>query len=310
MNVIDSFKYTAHIIGVIEKDKDLIAKDWIEQPLTKVALKKNSINPLFFVKHFGVRVIQYFVEVINQKEEIGNCPVMIIMLKFFRNKNISMSDLFTICSGLKNAIINYIYEENLINKKILIEFEYALDKNFEGVIIEYNALLVKDTNKTFTPTSENIIKKDIIKRTYADDILDSHLMELKELEEDISDLSVMISTGKTEKDTLVKITECLGTYGNILTAYSITKDLGFGIMDLSNVLIQYREFIDSMENKEHMSLVLDGLINDLMEWRKCMFESGIESFDSMNPSILSSIDSLVSVVSRSDNSENSDLELF
>lgn len=310
MNVIDSFKYAAHIIGVIEKDKDLIAKDWIEQPLTKVALKKNSINPFFFVKHFGVRVIQYFVDVINQKEEIGNCPVMIIMLKFFQNKNISMSDLFTICSGLKNAIINYIYEENLINKRILIEFEYALDKNFEGVMIEYNALLAKDTNKTFTPTSENIIKKDIIKRTYADEILDSHLMELKELEEDISDLSVMISTGKTDKDTLVKITECLGTYGNILTAYSITKDLGFGIMDLSNVLIQYREFIDSMENKEHMSLVLDGLINDLMEWRKCMFESGIESFDSMNPSILSSIDSLVSVVSRSDNSENSDLELF
>ena len=84
-------------IGEIESNVEAIVKAWINSDLAVEKFKKNAINRKFFARHFGVRVINHLVNVVNGEVKPGQCPVMTVMLMFFKEKQIPLCDIFIIC---------------------------------------------------------------------------------------------------------------------------------------------------------------------------------------------------------------------
>ncbi|MCV6607055.1 MAG: hypothetical protein OIF32_02490 [Campylobacterales bacterium] len=305
------FENISHISDTIENDKLQIALSWATSDLVIARLEKYRINPQFFAKHFGLRVIQYFLDVISQKEQIGNCPVVIVLLDFFQKRNISLNDLFIICSGLKNTLINYTYDESVVNINILKELEKVADLNFEGVMIEYTERLQKKTDKKeffSQPIVVTEVKKEKELETFEEELNEFSLAELTELEEDINNNAILISFGKAETDTVKAISADFKKYGETLATSNLFGNLAAKLIDLANSLLEHQNFIEDEKKKESMTVVVEGLANDLMDWRVSLFEEGIEDPNSLDSSIISSIDTIVSIISGQNVDE--DLELF
>lgn len=156
------------IINVLNENKELIVSEWIRKGAAYERLKQNNISPKFFAKHFGVRVTDYALGIITGESKLGNCPVIHVLLQFFKDKDISLSDIFIICAGLKNTLIQIMLAESLLTKDRLNEVAYLMDRNFEGVMKEYlgidNEQIInkKDSEEQFSSKTETKPKAPII----------------------------------------------------------------------------------------------------------------------------------------------------
>ena len=133
------------ILEKLLNDKDIISKIWMDREVVHERLKSHIIDVEFFRSHYGIKVIEYFLDVINGDEKVGNCPAIIEMMEFFKHKNLPLEDIFMICVLFKNTVTAYIFERYSFNQKLFNEISYILDKNFEGVIINYQKM--KNTTK-------------------------------------------------------------------------------------------------------------------------------------------------------------------
>ncbi len=306
----EGFEKISRIVELIENDKFEIALKWADSDLVKERLENNGICYKFFAKHFGSRVIQHFIDVINDKEEIGNCPAMIVLLKFFKDKNISLNDLFIICTGLKNSLFNYLLEKNFISTGVIKELERIADLNFEGVMIEYSDTLENnEKNDKIFKNDVKIVKEQVLK-LYTGELNEDSLEELKELEEDINNSAVLISFGKADQDTVKTVSGSLTKYGEILTSNGLFRNLGENILKLADSLILYKEFVNDEKKRDPMTVVIESFANDLSFWRSSLFEQGIDSPNKMDSSIISSIDTIISIISNSEEDSSQELELF
>ena len=94
-------------IKVLEKDAPLLLKNWMKSPEVGTVLQQHAMNTDFFGNYFGSKVIEYAFGVIKGNNELGNCPVIGIMLTIYKRKNIPISDVFLIYTHFKNTLIRY-----------------------------------------------------------------------------------------------------------------------------------------------------------------------------------------------------------
>jgi PAS domain S-box-containing protein len=128
------------LFSVMEKEKHEILRRWVEREDIQTILTAHQIKVEFFSKHFGIKIIEYVLGVLQHKNEIGNCPVIGAMLHFFGKKNIPLEDIYTLCTNLKNTFTHLLLEKNGFNPSLLIELDFMMDRNFTGVIQEYQKL--------------------------------------------------------------------------------------------------------------------------------------------------------------------------
>ena len=133
------FKELQNVAKHFEINKEVIATTWVERENVHERLLKNGIDPHFFANHFGVRVIEYAVGVIQGTKTLGDCPVIHVMLDLFQEKKIPLNDLFIICAGLKTTFILIAYDSGLLTEEFISKMTDLMDQNFEGVMIEYMA---------------------------------------------------------------------------------------------------------------------------------------------------------------------------
>lgn len=130
------------LADLLEKNHFAILSQWQGQARVQNVLNAKQISPNFFFKHFGSRVLDYFINILRGKKEPGSCPVIIVMLNFFSKRELLLEDLFQICSGKRNAVIHTLHENGIAHTdNMLVTTIELFDANFSGVIREYTKII-------------------------------------------------------------------------------------------------------------------------------------------------------------------------
>lgn len=151
-------------ISEYKKNKISIIKYWISDKEVLIILKKHAINREIFIKKYALGVLDYYIDVVYDNKKIGECPVIDELIVYLKNKNITSSELFKICSGFKNALLEYTYDLKIMNLQIEKEINFIFEKNFAGVLDKYS-LSIKDIETELSKSSKIVDKYVIMSST-------------------------------------------------------------------------------------------------------------------------------------------------
>ena len=318
---IDAREYNApqDIVNKLEINKEFISHHWCETAIVQDRLHRHNIDIEYFRTHFGIKVIEYFLSVIKGKEDVGNCPVIFVMLDFFKHKDLPLSDIFMICVHFKNSVTSFIFNRYSFNQELFDNVSLIVDKNFEGVVKNY--MDMKQCNK-----KENILtvekedekeKSDIeVVTSYVEYVLEHDLYELEDLEEDIDRFSIRVA-GSTNLniETIIELGKSIKRYGIILSNYHLFLKLGTSIVKLGNAFQEDANILyESNDKRANISALLEGFVNDLMVWRKEIFINNIENPHFLDASVFSNVDTIIMFIqydeSREVSLENDEVDFF
>ena len=147
-------------IKLFEENKATIIHLWISNDNTKIVLRKYNIDNKLFLKDYAFGILDYYIDVVKDQTQIGNCPVITKLLKFLQNKNLKSEELFAICMGLKYALIKFSFTQNIASQELLEQLNYTLDENFKGVLKQFSTSYTDVQNKLHI--SDDIIDNNVI----------------------------------------------------------------------------------------------------------------------------------------------------
>ncbi len=306
-----TFSSSKEILADLEAQKENLSHIWVKLEVIHQRLGNHNIDVEFFRSHYGIKVIEYFLNVIKGNSKVGNCPVIIVMLEFFKNKNLPLEDIFMICVNFKNTISSYIFESYVFNQNLFDEISLILDNNFEGVIINYQkqkrTLPPKKANKEVFKKLEKQSSEESIKEiNYSEYVLESDVYELQDLEEEIDALAVLVIMNNSST---VEDSEHLGRqierYGVILTNYPLFSKLGEYIVKLGRNFTKNSQLLhDDKERMSNITALIEGFVNDLIIWRKEIFENNIEDSHFLDASFFSNVDTIIMFIEYNEEDED------
>jgi len=279
-----------------KKDQKIIENKWIKRERVKKVFQPYAIHPSLFIKHFGSRVLDYMIGVIDGQNKAGNCPIIHIMLDYFDDKNIALGDIHLVCSELKNTLVLYYIETTQdFNEKVYFELVDLLDMNFKGVLDEY-------FSKQCVRLTSSPINRDIDKQEQHSS-LEDRLSDIRfNQDSKVTAAEFMSSLDSTITDKVENFVEQLDDYNALL--YDLEEMSGEDSLNqiqlVNNVLLDFYYSVDSMsafpiimrtfnqlieflntlnseqlENQEKRLMLvkmLTGLGVDLENWIKSIFE--------------------------------------
>jgi len=279
-------------------NKNIILDRWISNLFVIQKLQSHRIDEEYFKNHFATKVFDYFIGVVHGSNEIGNCPAMGAMLHFFRYKNLPLESIFIICSHFKNALNCYIFEKYDFNSTLYGEVALILDRNFEGVISKYMSLKIVGYENNYA--TKKIETSEILTQVldYCDYVFEHDIYEMQDLEVEIDNIFIKITmdTNRNIGDFLhlgVKVQR----YGHILTSYPIFEELGSYIVRLgdsftNNALLLFEDG----QKVANISTLIEGFVNDLVVWRKEVFENNIADANFLNDSFFSNVSTIINYI--------------
>ncbi|MFA6197387.1 MAG: response regulator [Sulfurimonas sp.] len=296
------------IVGDLALNKNHIMNNWINDDMVKNKLRKHIIDNDYFKTHFGEKVFDYFIGVAQGNNKAGNCPVIVTMLDFFKHKNLPLESIFIICVNFKNAITTYICQKYSFNSELYHELSLILDKNFEGVITQYMSLKLAKYEKKAEPIEVEKIpeqKSTFKKIDYTDYVFEHDIYEMKELEVEIDNLviSVTMKTGKSAED-FSQLGYKTKRYGRLLMSYPIFEKLGDYIAKLGDSFIENAQVLfDNAQKVENITILVEGFVNDLIIWRKEIFENNIADAEFLNDSFFSNVSTIIQYIEYDENAD-------
>lgn len=117
--------------------KKQILSDWMSYDSPREILSLHKIDVQSFLYEYADGVFDYFMGVISDKVEIGECPVMKSLLEYLKDRNISADEVFEICTHFRKAMIYFTYDKKLNSKELFDEMSYIFDKNLKGILKYY-----------------------------------------------------------------------------------------------------------------------------------------------------------------------------
>lgn len=150
-------------IDKLKESKISVMQSWISNQDVLRILDKYEIAKEVFIKEYAFGIFDYYVCVLEEKCEIGDCPVITNLLEYLKEKNVGVDELFVLCAGFKNALIEFTYKEGINSLDIYKELVYIYEKNFEGVSYKYSQRL-SEVNKSLN-VSNHLIDENIIMST-------------------------------------------------------------------------------------------------------------------------------------------------
>ncbi len=136
-----------NIINDFENNKILIIRYWLQDKEILHFFKKYNIDVEYFVKHFAVDVLVYYIEVLKDNNKIGSCPSIANLINYLKEKQVTSQDLFVLCSGFKKALFSRTHEIGAFSYEVYNELTTIYEKNFFGVLQEYSKLVSTIHNK-------------------------------------------------------------------------------------------------------------------------------------------------------------------
>jgi PAS domain S-box-containing protein len=117
--------------------KDKVLQQWVSDEDVTTILEGHNIAVEVFRDRYANDVFDFFVDVLEGKIEVGDCPVIGNFLEYLKDRDVCAQELFVICSQFRQAMIDYavkVCDDPVILSK---ELSYIFDKNFTGVLKRY-----------------------------------------------------------------------------------------------------------------------------------------------------------------------------
>jgi len=320
------------LIDTINQAKKEILVSWMSNQDVTEVLSYHNIKIEFFARHFGIKVIDYAIGVVQGKNKLGNCPVIGAMLMFFDKKNIPLDDIFMICVNLKNTLITMMLEKDMLTSTLLYEVSYLIDHNFSGVIHDYvhlhydktveqrSCLIGENTLNIQTKTVNNECNPMIIEE-FNSPVTPAYLY----LQEIDLDMSMIDELGEIESETLdsLDLSDCMNVqayqdvivllrdYLKVIHQLMEFQELAFTLTMLIDLLNTAAFELISEENRGVVTIYIKAIIDDLSTWRKSVFvNQDAENIHYLDQTLLSSIAQLQIMLSESDTDEMTEIEFF
>lgn len=169
------------IVQFLKKEKTQIVKLWVNKNSVNKILSKYNIGEDSFSSKVAVKIIDYFIEVLQHQKPVGHCPVMNDFIDYMFKRKITIKEIFIICMGLRRAIFLLIVSVGKLEKDrewIIELFSELFDQNLSGVLEYYENLVFQSRCKQ--QDSKNL--EDHIKRLQA--ILDLQESAIFEVDQD------------------------------------------------------------------------------------------------------------------------------
>jgi len=150
---------------------------------------------------------------------------------------------------------------------------------------------------------------------YCDYVFEHDIYELQDLETEIENMAITVTmnTQKNLNDFLF-LGEKVSRYGSLLMSYPIFKDLGNYIFKLGNSFSDNAELLfEDNERMSNISILIEGFVNDLMMWRREVFENNIADSNFLNASFFSNVDTIIQYIEYDESAEVSlddEIEFF
>lgn len=157
-------KLLKNYINEFDKNKIVLIKYWITNKEVVELLKKYDIEIKFFIKEYAIGVLEYYIDVVREKKEIGDCPTIENLINYLKLKKLSSAELFILCSGFKNSLIEFTYDLKITNYQIEKELNYIFEQNFAGVLKKYTES-VENFEEELLKSSDIVDKHVIMSRT-------------------------------------------------------------------------------------------------------------------------------------------------
>ncbi len=129
------------IANDFQKNKILIVKYWLQNKQILDLFKKYKIEVEYFIKHFAIEVLEYYIKVLENKQSVGNCPAMNDLVYYLKEKKVTSSDLFVLCAGFKRALFFRTDEIGSFSYSTYDLLNQIYEENFFGVLQEYSKFI-------------------------------------------------------------------------------------------------------------------------------------------------------------------------
>jgi len=323
---VTTFPHLTPYIDHFEMARIALVQEWVNHPDVIEVFHKYQIAPEFFGQYFGVRVFDYTMGVARTANTLGHCPVIGVLLVFFEKKQISLDDVFVICVNLKNTLIQFMLEEEILNRKTLNEISLLMDHNFVGVIHDYIQMhyVKREMNLycSITPEGENQPKVCNAYQSNNTTEVTSALHYLQEVE---IDFGMIDELGGIEKETLTSIDLTnamddeayreviilLNDYINVVNHLMDFQELAYTLTLLVDLLESTPLESISFDNSGVVAIYLKAIIDDLSMWRKSVFvDQSAADIHYLDKTLLSSIAQLQITLSEGDENMMEEIEFF
>lgn len=329
-NIFYHNEHSYQLAVLLEPLREEILKRWENDRVSGHVLKLRNIDQHFFVRHFGSKVLDYFIKVLNNQESVGNCPVMIVMIQFFAKKKLTLQNLFLCCAGFKNSVSNVFTEfslksTNAIDFEKLRALQVVFDLNFSGVIqeyITYGYCAVECPEKLNTKKFNaevidfNAIEKELLSfsencelKTYSDSYGSDEIQEFSELEDEITFHIEKILDCEIVYQSNCELSSKLTKYANTILINPSFHSLGESLFELAHMFSNESNLPSIEQSVTNLATLLDCFVNDLILWRESLLSKGIQDPHYFDQSIISNVQQITTIVLGSQNSDEG-FELF
>lgn len=270
-------------VNDFEKGKVSIIKYWLANTEVMNIIKEHEINAESFVKNYAFGVLEYYISVIKDENKIGDCPVIEELLSFLKASKIDASELFLICSGFKNAIIEYAYDLRIVNYPIQVEINRIFEKNFSGVLDNY------EKSTTSIKKEYNKQKQILIEQSKAAAMGEMISMIAHQWRQPLQAVSIL-----TQKLTLSRSID--GEISDELLN-QVVEDVSSQLKYMSKTIDDFRDFF--LPNKQKEEILVSELIQRALDFVGFMIKNDdikININEIKDDSILIHINEFVQVV--------------
>jgi len=121
------------VYAVVDNSRALVLKKWLDSESILPIIDNMHIDKTRYGNEIANSVLDYFLGIINNEKEIGDCPVMRQVVETFLDSGLCVEDVFLNCTVLKNVIVEILYESSVDKKKVRL-VTTILDTNLHRIL--------------------------------------------------------------------------------------------------------------------------------------------------------------------------------
>lgn len=149
---IDITELDASIVEQIVLHQDQIINEWITKSEKTLVHKKLNYTLADYQREIAVPVFGFFISIIKGYSPAGDCPVMRKVVQTFFEKGLAIEDVYLNCTGMKNAIIHFMYS-------LQSEFDQTSEKTLDLLIeiLDFNLFRILSFFTDFIRGREKVL---------------------------------------------------------------------------------------------------------------------------------------------------------
>lgn len=158
----------------LEVRREAVVDHWVARDEVTPIFQEFQIDGEWFKENYGDHILNHFIKIIHGEREPGNCPYMNRMITFLKDRNLVVSEIFTICVNLRKSVREILFSpvdpdllrirEGLDLPALCNEINLVFDANLKGVLEKFQSSITT-RDRQIQEYMEIVDKNVIISKT-------------------------------------------------------------------------------------------------------------------------------------------------